>query len=67
MISCFGGDRSFVKPAQTPLQSIWSFTPDGKGSGDWKEAVDPGSQSIPQGMFRPLLVMAELAVISGDG
>ena len=54
MIFCFGGDSpAQTAPKITPLESVWSFTPDGKGSGNWKEAVGPVSQPFPQGIHRP--------------
>ena len=33
----------------TPFESIWAFTPDGRGSGSWKEVLGPtGTQVFHQ-------------------
>ncbi|WP_375449207.1 hypothetical protein [uncultured Nostoc sp.] len=42
-IYCFGGDMSFANDyhVPTPSESIWAFTPDGKGTGNWKEVLGP--------------------------
>ncbi|MCJ1346403.1 hypothetical protein MMC31_004619 [Peltigera leucophlebia] len=42
-IYCFGGDSSRAKNygIEAPLESIWSFFPDGKGAGSWKEVLGP--------------------------
>ena len=52
-IYCFGGSASFpntpyVGPTKTPFQSIWAFTPDGNGTGNWREVLGPtGPKPFP--------------------
>ena len=50
-IYCFGGDLS-LEPRYTPFQSIWAFTPDGNGTGNWTEVLGPtGPEPFPPGIF----------------
>ena len=58
-IYCFGGEKSYGNPIgnsySTPPESIWKFTPDsnGKGSGNWTEAVGPAStHTFPSDLVR---------------
>lgn len=54
-IYCFGGDMSFAYdyPVKTPFESIWAFTPDGKGAGSWKEVLGPtGAKPFPSNILR---------------
>lgn len=54
-IYCFGGDMSFAYdyPVKTPFESIWAFTPDGKGAGSWKEVLGPtGAKPFPSKILR---------------
>lgn len=56
VIYCFGGFRTFVVDSldPTPFESIWAFTPDGRGSGSWKEVLGPtGTQVFPSDIVRP--------------
>ena len=56
LIYCFGGFRTFVLDSLdlTPFESIWAFTPDGQGSGNWKEVLGPmGTQTFPSNILRP--------------
>ena len=52
-IYCFGGDMSFATPyGPTPFQSIWAFTPDGNGTGNWREVLGPtGPKPFPPGIL----------------
>ena len=54
----FGGQRSWanaeVNAIATPPEWLWTFTPDGQGSGNWTEALGPtGSKPFPPGIIRP--------------
>ena len=50
-IYCFGGDNSYR--VITPSESIWAFTPDGKGAGNWKEVLGlTGAKPFPPGILR---------------
>lgn len=56
LIYCFGGFRTFavnsLDPA--PFESIWAVTPDGQGSGNWKEVLGTmGIQAFPSNILRP--------------
>lgn len=54
-IYCFGGDMSFANHyhGSTPFESIWAFTPDGKGAGSWKEVLGPtGAKPFPSDILR---------------
>lgn len=56
MIYCFGGFRTFVGDPldPTPFESMWAFTPDGRGSGNWKEVLGPtGTNVFPSNIVRP--------------
>ena len=56
LIYCFGGFRTFVVDSldPTPFESIWAFTPDGQGSGNWKEVFGPtGTNVFPSNIVRP--------------
>ena len=38
----------------TPFESIWAFTPDGKGAGNWREVLGPtGAKPFPSDILRP--------------
>lgn len=52
----FGGETSWLSNGQNqtyPL-SIWSFSPDGQGSGSWREAVGENSTAWPKSITRPM-------------
>ncbi|MCJ1349101.1 hypothetical protein MMC31_007337 [Peltigera leucophlebia] len=54
-IYCFGGDMSFAysRHVTAPFESIWAFTPDGKGAGNWKEVLGPtGAKPFPSEIIR---------------
>lgn len=56
LIYCFGGFRTFAAGSldPAPFESIWAFTPDGQGSGNWKEVLGPmGIQAFPSNILRP--------------
>lgn len=58
IIYCFGGELSYgneaAKNLQTPLSSIWGFTPDGEGRGAWAEVIGPSSEnSFPSNILCP--------------
>ena len=54
IVYCFGGDISFVNNGPPPPESIWNFTPNGKGGGNWTEAIGiDGAKSFPPGIIRP--------------
>ena len=56
LIYCFGGFRTLVSDSidPTPFESIWAFTPDGRGSGNWKEVLGPtGANVFPSNIVRP--------------
>lgn len=39
---------------KAPFESIWAFTPDGKGAGNWKEVLGPtGVKPFPSDIMRP--------------
>lgn len=51
-----GGYRSPERYSRdpTPFESIWAFTPDGKGAGSWKEILGPTETNIfPTDIIRP--------------
>lgn len=53
-IYCFGGDASVGTPyyGPTPFQSIWAFTLDGNGTGNWSEILGPtGPKPFPPGIL----------------
>lgn len=55
LIYCFGGDMSCANNYHGPVphESIWAFTPDGKGSGNWKEVLGPtGAKPFPPDILR---------------
>lgn len=56
-IYCYGGEKSYGNPVgnsqPTPPESIWKFTPNGNGTGQWTEAIGPTSdQSFPTSIIR---------------
>ena len=56
LIYCFGGFRTFIMDSldPTPWESMWAFTPDGRGSGNWKEVLGPmGTKVFPPNIVRP--------------
>ena len=49
----FAGEMSFFSNApQLPPQSVWSFKPDGTGSGSWNEVISPGTSAL-SGITQP--------------
>ncbi|MCJ1349086.1 hypothetical protein MMC31_007322 [Peltigera leucophlebia] len=55
-IYCFGGDMSFANGyhVTAPMESIWAFTPDEKGAGNWQEVLGPtGLKPFPSHILRP--------------
>lgn len=54
-IYCFGSDASSFETSKflpSPFQSIWAFTPDGNGTGNWTEVLGPtGPEPFPPGIF----------------
>lgn len=55
LIYCFGGFRTLSHDSYdpTPFESIWAFSPDGKGTGSWKEVLGPSAGIFPPGIMRP--------------
>lgn len=55
LIYCFGGFRTFVLDSldPTPFESMWTFAPDGRGSGNWKEVLGPTANVFPSDIVRP--------------
>lgn len=53
-IYCFGGDMSFANSYHPPpFESIWAFTPDGNGAGNWREVLGPtGVKPFPPEILR---------------
>ena len=47
----FAGAPSLFNSAPDPLQSLWSFKPDGSGSGTWNEVLNPNA-SVWTGFIR---------------
>lgn len=58
LIYCFGGFRTYALYSYdpTPVESMWAFTPDEKGTGSWKEVLGPtGTDAFPSDIKRPFL------------
>lgn len=56
LIYCFGGFTTFALDSydKTPFESMWAFTPDGRGISDWKEVLGPtGANVFPSDIIRP--------------
>ena len=55
LIYCFGGFRTYLDSYDpTPFESMWAFTPDGKGTGSWEEVLGPtGTDTFPSDIKRP--------------
>ena len=75
MIYCFGGYMSYATPyvmsEPTPLESLWGISPDGNGSGLWKEILGPLSKPFHLGLsghqIEPLLAMVSSVIILEGG
>lgn len=50
VVYCYGGELSFGNDVGDssilPPASIWGFTPDGQGKGDWTEVIGPTSAKV---------------------
>lgn len=48
IVYCYGGELSWAndaaKAVELPPASIWGFTPDGQGRGEWAEVIGPTSE-----------------------
>ena len=49
----FAGATSYFDNSPLPPQSLWSFEPDGTGSGSWKEVISPDASAL-SGITQPV-------------